>query len=393
MVNPKNIASGLTALSKQVLPQTVDTAEAPSTPNRLADWILGTSQRGYLKMLLMTAAIYTVAIGLLYFGVLAGLFDPDRTLILAICCASSTSIFYLIMRSGLNTRFSSPTLVIPQTIVAQTWIVMSYCTTGPAHGGVLILLALVMVFDMFNMPPRQAKQIALYTVILLGLAMWYKCRTEPQIYLAKVELVHFILVVTSLSVISRLALKLNHMRTRLKEQKMALEMAIERIREMAVHDELTGLCNRRHLRSVVEEHINRQIRGGQCFYIAILDLDHFKRINDSYGHQTGDEVLKSFSALVLKQLRNTDIFGRWGGEEFLLLCLDPKPDNANLCLTRLQTRLRDLAVCEADPDLRITFSAGMTRYEPLESIDTTIARADRALYEAKAAGRDLTVVV
>jgi len=204
--------------------------------------------------------------------------------------------------------------------------------------------------------------------------------------------VHFVLAATVLLAISQLAAKLSHMSNRLKAQKNDLEQAVAHIQSMAIHDELTGLYNRRYMRTVIEEHINRQTRGGQTFYVALLDLDHFKRINDTYGHHTGDEVLKSLAAQVSKQLRNTDVFGRWGGEEFLLLCLDPKPEKATICLSRLQSDLQRLVVCSANLELRITFSAGMAEHESGEPIDATIARADRALYAAKAAGRDTVIL-
>jgi len=309
-----------------------DVNERTTLFQRVTDWLLSTdaTQRGYLRVLLLTAWIFVVAVGLMYFGVAAHLFDKKQMLLLAACCSTSTLVFYLIMRSGLNKKFSAPTLVIPQTVVAQTWIIFAYAMTGPVHGGVLILLALVMVFGMFNMPARQARLVALYCIVLLGITIWYKSVTDPLVYIPAVEAVHFVLAATVLLAISQLAAKLSHMSNRLKAQKNDLEQAVAHIQSMAIHDELTGLYNRRYMRTVIEEHINRQTRGGQTFYVALLDLDHFKRINDTYGHHTGDEVLKSLAAQVSKQLRNTDVFGRWGGEEFLLLCLDPKPESHDL---------------------------------------------------------------
>ncbi len=362
---------------------------------RIAEWILGTDskQRGYLKMLLMTAWVYVVGIGLMYFGVTIEIFNKREIFILAGCCITSTTIFYAIMRSGFNKRFSSPTLALPQTLVAQTWIVLGYGITGAAHGIVPIVLALVMVFGMFNMPAHQARLVALYTTVLLGLTMWFKCTVDPQMYVPKLEFVSLVLVATVLLSISQLAAKLNRMNNRLKVQKQELEKAVAYIQAMAIHDELTGLFNRRHLRQTIEEHIRRKERGGQDFYVALLDLDHFKHINDHYGHHVGDEVLNAFAALVTKRLRSTDIFGRWGGEEFLLLFLDPIPEHATLCLSQLHSALLTLPVCTVNPDLRITFSAGITKYLDGETADATIARADKGLYEAKAAGRNQTILL
>lgn len=362
----------------------------------MVDLVLDTDpkQRMCIKVLLLTAFIYAVCIILISYGSEMNIFDAQYFASLSAFCVASTSIFYIFIRSGWNRHFAEPTLAMPQTFVAQSWIAYAYAFTGTAHGGVLILLALVMVFGMFNMRMRSVYIISLYTVVLMAIVMLIKSKTEPLIYPAKVELIYFVLVVTVLPAISKLSTQITQMRNRLKKQKDDLERALTHIQVIATRDELTGLFNRRHMRTVLDEHVQRQLRDGRIFYLSLIDLDHFKQVNDTYGHAVGDEVLRAFSNLSNELLRKTDIVGRWGGEEFLLLLYpDAVADQTMTAVSRLRAGLANFQVCSGEPDLRITFSAGVTKYCQGESIDQTIDRADKALYEAKAAGRNRTVAL
>ncbi|MET0982724.1 MAG: GGDEF domain-containing protein [Telluria sp.] len=121
--------------------------------------------------------------------------------------------------------------------------------------------------------------------------------------------------------------------------------------------------------------------------------DHFKNINDTYGHAAGDAVLRSFAAQAQVLLRSTDIIGRWGGEEFLVLLQETPPGEPTLGVGRLRESLGVTAASPALPDVRVRFSAGFARYEEGEPIDQAIERADRALYAAKSAGRNRSVVL
>src|SRR5205085_1644924 len=98
-----------------------------------------------------------------------------------------------------------------------------------------------------------------------------------------------------------------------------LEQALNFINELAIRDELTGSHNRRHLIKLIEYEKERVSRGGAAFCLCLLDIDFFKRINDTYGHSAGDTVLREFTLAVQRQIRETDSFGRYGGEEFLLM--------------------------------------------------------------------------
>ena len=159
-------------------------------------------------------------------------------------------------------------------------------------------------------------------------------------------------------------------------------------RQKALIDPLTGLPNRAAWSERLESEVNTWHQQGNSLSLAMLDLDHFKRINDSYGHLAGDKVLKIIANVLGKRLRPTDFIARFGGEEFVLLM----PDSALGDALQLVERLR--AAIEACPfhfkgeRVTITMSIGMAQFQPGERSDLTLKRADEALYRAKAAGRN-----
>jgi two-component system, cell cycle response regulator len=150
-------------------------------------------------------------------------------------------------------------------------------------------------------------------------------------------------------------------------------------------DALTGVSNRRHILQLGGAALNDRRRQAQPLSLAILDLDHFKAINDTYGHHIGDDVINAFCAHVREHIRPPHMLGRLGGEEFLLLMPGTSLDEAEVVLERLH---RTLSV---HAGIRFTFSSGMAQAEEGEDLPAVIKRADDALYEAKRNGRDCSV--
>ena len=139
---------------------------------------------------------------------------------------------------------------------------------------------------------------------------------------------------------------------------------------------------------MLEEEIARARRLNAPCSVALIDLDWFKRINDAYGHPTGDDVLRTFAITVFANIRTVDRFGRYGGEEFLLVLPDTTTEQAANMLDRLRKIIADLDWSALSAQLRVTISAGIATLCPDETSDTLLARADHALYAAKAKGRN-----
>ena len=157
------------------------------------------------------------------------------------------------------------------------------------------------------------------------------------------------------------------------------------LRRLSQTDLLTDLPNRRHLLEHMESERERARRNGKGFALVMLDIDHFKRINDVYGHQAGDGVLVDFAALIRAHCRASDLPGRWGGEEFLVLCPETTREQAAEIARRIVAAMAGHAFATGAPH---TVSAGVAALQAKDSLDGVLQRADRALYDAKENGRN-----
>jgi diguanylate cyclase (GGDEF)-like protein len=166
-----------------------------------------------------------------------------------------------------------------------------------------------------------------------------------------------------------------------------LERALKIINELAIRDELTGSHNRRHLIKLIESEKERTALAGP-FCLCLLDIDFFKRINDTYGHQAGDTVLRQFALTVQSKIRDSDSFGRYGGEEFLLMLPATGEQEAVVLSERVRVAIERLAFADISDQLNLTVSIGIAEFRAGESIGQTVARADEALYSAKSNGRN-----
>jgi len=167
-----------------------------------------------------------------------------------------------------------------------------------------------------------------------------------------------------------------------------LQEAIITIREISIRDVLTGLYNRRHLMDMLEAEKKRADRAGRLFAVAILDIDHFKRINDSYGHPNGDIVLQAVAKLIQETLRGSDFCARFGGEEFVMVLQQTSEHGALACAQRVLRLIESAQFPAFENQLQVTASLGVSWYQPKEDISQTISRADAALYRAKQGGRN-----
>ena len=160
----------------------------------------------------------------------------------------------------------------------------------------------------------------------------------------------------------------------------------------ATEDELTGLANRRHFLGRARAEMVRIRRYGEPGFLAILDLDHFKRVNDVHGHAAGDEVLRAFAELLSTTSRGPDMPARFGGEEFALLMPSTGEHGAMTVVERIRERWRSSPTVVDGEPIVSTVSIGLTDVRPDDpGIDATLRRADAALYQAKAAGRDRVI--
>ncbi len=180
--------------------------------------------------------------------------------------------------------------------------------------------------------------------------------------------------------------------TELEAQVRNLESELRRLSEEVSTDVLTEVANRRGLMAAFEVETARLERQGGELAIGLLDIDNFKKLNDTLGHSVGDMALKSLAGHVHKQLRAVDVVARFGGEEFVVLLPGVAVEEAQVTLTRLQRTLSASLFMHDGREVFVTFSAGVTKFRPGEPLESALERADEALYEAKRTGKNRTCI-
>ncbi len=361
----------------------------------LAHAVLGPPgrQRVRASQSLLALVAYALFAVLLLGWVYLHLVDRRASLWLMATYLSGALAFYAVIRSGFNQRFTSdPSLTLAQTGFGMLISAGAYAISGAQRGAVMTFSVLMLVFAMFSLRPGQLRALAGFAFALLGTVMVWKGATDPARYPPIVEAAHLISTGVVLAFVSVLAGRMGTMRLRLKQQKLDLQLALARISELATRDELTGLINRRHMTALVQAEQARQRRAGSVMAIALIDIDLFKRINDSHGHRAGDSVLKTFADTAREALRTTDVLARWGGEEFLLMLPATSPEQALHSIERLREAVAGARFDAAAAGLNVTFSAGLSACEGEAPIEACIERADQAMYRAKTQGRNCTVL-
>jgi diguanylate cyclase (GGDEF)-like protein len=160
------------------------------------------------------------------------------------------------------------------------------------------------------------------------------------------------------------------------------------LKEASTKDALTGIGNRRMTMDSLKAETARAERLHRPLTLALADIDHFKSINDTYGHDAGDKVLIEIAHVIAAHIRDYDVCGRWGGEEFLIIMPEVSVPNGALIVERLRTTICELNICLGEQSIKLSASFGIAEYRPGESISETIKRADAALFAAKRAGRN-----
>ncbi len=362
-------------------------------PRHAEDWLFGADpkQRIRMRRTLLASAIYLLAALGQGWSAGHGLADPDLARWLILCLAPGLFGFFVLIRTDVNLRFADPAMTMQQMVFAIVAMAAAYVINPPVRGMLLMIVALVLMFAAFTLSPKASRALGMFAVTLLGLVMLAMATHAPQTFDPMVERIHFVFAAVVLPVISMLAGDLSEMRTRLKAQKAELQHALARIHKLATRDDLTGLVNRRHMEELAGMEQRRAMRSGGTLCLCLVDIDHFKRVNDLHGHAAGDEVLRLFARHAAAAMRETDVLARWGGEEFLVMLPDTQTQEASMGFERLRRLLSRDETWGEYAHMRVSFSAGLTDWRLGESLREALARADSALYEAKASGRDRLV--
>ncbi|MCA6125350.1 GGDEF domain-containing protein [Bradyrhizobium sp. WSM 1704] len=299
------------------------------------------------------------------------------------------AVYVLLSELGVHERFRDHYLVAPQSAINMVNL-LAFTYIAP-EVGVLFLCNLFVVFGFGALRTSTRQTAIVWTVMVIGLAALFLGTDKPIGMPTGTRLDRLATMLVFALTIGRcmcLGIFSSSMQQSLYQSGLKLKEAYRRIEQLAEIDELTGAFNRRSIMRVLEEEIARSARSGSTTAVALIDLDHFKRINDVHGHPIGDEALRTFAISMFANIRSIDRFGRYGGEEFLLVLPDLSQDQAMRAVERLRGIIADLDWSAFSPGMKVTISAGVTTLKPRENSDTLLARADGALYAAKAGGRN-----
>lgn len=316
--------------------------------------------------------------------------------------------FVLTFLNHWNLRFRDPSLTALQILVSASWgMILVY---GLPEARPLILLFFVPAFS-FGMLRLNTRQYVLVAGICLGeyAALLFWESVYRSTFRLEFELFLFVLFSAVLLWLAFFGGMVSKIRRELKRKTVQLEHANELITRQNSTDDLTLVYNRRHAIRVLKHFLAIANRFEMPFSVALIDIDHFKQINDEHGHLVGDEVLKEFARRLADSLRETDVLlattfhpdiqdedsdvelesfvARYGGEEFLILLPGVDKPHSLSALQRLREAIGVQAFYVPFP-LVVRFSAGIAQYQPDETLENLLHRADEALYRAKNLGRD-----
>lgn len=337
-----------------------------------------------------SAQLYVLTLAVMWHAFWLGYMPADLARLISVLMVCTWTLVFALVRSGWSRRFSDPVLTMPHAMMAIFNTVVAYALLGPLRADIFVLLAQSIALTMFRVKPRQSLLLGLWAIGLMGcaqlwLGLWATPVVDPVVLVS-----HAVVGGVTLWALALVAMWVAELREKIAAQAQRLQDTLGQVQALATTDMLTGLLNRRQVEQVMGDEMARAARTGSPLSVAMLDLDHFKRINDLYGHRMGDEVLRRFAGLIKAELRALDHSARWGGEEFLVLMPHVEGEQALVALERIRLKLADLPMSDHEA-LRVTLSAGLALWQPGERMEQVIERADAALYEAKHRGRNQVV--
>lgn len=362
---------------------------------RWADWMLTTDKRQRIRLAMsgLAALLMVCCLVVMNSVAAAGLASTAEVRVWTACSVLGLIAVYAAIRSGWSRRFKDPALTLAQILYAVTCCVAAFVIAGPARGVTLPILAIILMFGIFGLTTRQMLGVLVYSLVAFGVASGVVAARDEPDYPTVVAAAYVGMVVVVLLSSTFLTTRVQSTREHLRRQKAELARALEQIRQLATHDDLTGLLNRRAMLDRMQLEQRRSLRSGSPLLIAQLDIDHFKVVNDTHGHAAGDLVLQSFADTVRRNVRDTDVLARWGGEEFVLLLCDTPAADAVTLMERLRQAVQamQVPVAQGGQPITVTVSIGLARHAPADPLAGTLERADQALYAAKAGGRNRVV--
>lgn len=341
------------------------------------------------QTLFVAAASHVINIALLALFAAAGTISVMLVIVFAICATAKVAAFMAMSESGLSDRWKDHFLAGPYT-AATCAMMLGFIYAAP-QVAIVFLCAFFLIANVVAFRASPLRGAVACLVMSGGVIALYMLTDLPLVAPSGNALERLATLLTFAATLARIMfinIFASRVRDNLYRRSAALETAYKRIEELAEVDELTGALNRRSIMKLLDDEIARCQQNGIACSVALIDLDHFKQINDRYGHLTGDEVLRTFAISIFANIRSIDKFGRFGGEEFLMVLPETSHDSATRMLDRLRAIVETLDWSAFSEGLTVTISAGVATLRQSETPESLLARADLALYAAKEHGRN-----
>lgn len=341
------------------------------------------------RLLDMIGISFMIDAGILLIYAYAGTISFMIAPAYAVCGLLSVAAFIATSEARLNDRFRDHYFITQQTSISLA-IMLVFLYIAPEVGCLFLCsIFLVYTFAALRSTPRQT--IIGWTTAAVGLTILFLLTDKPIGMPHETLLERLATMLVFVLVLGRgmiVGLFSSSLQEALYKRGLELKEAYKRIEELADLDELTGALNRRCIMQTLNDEIVRARRGKMPCAVALIDLDWFKQINDRFGHPVGDEALRTFAITVFANIRSIDKFGRYGGEEFLLILPESSDSAALRTVDRLRKIVAALDWTAVSQDMNVTMSAGLTTLRTDDTTDSILARADQLLYRAKGLGRD-----
>ncbi|HNY49742.1 MAG TPA: GGDEF domain-containing protein [Smithella sp.] len=338
----------------------------------------------------ISLGIYILNLSLTYLAYYVGVMELKALYGNWILILTANIILYIVFRTGWNKRMKDPSLTSVQICIASLVVMYSIFFIYQAKGILLSVYILILLFGIFRLNTRQFLHVSAFILITYGIDIFLLKHFHPQEINIQAEFFQWMAMSIILISVSFIGGNISALRRELSSSRKQLQASLAKIQEMAIQDDLTGFYNRRHLMELIENEHSRAARTGATFSVAMMDLDKFKNVNDTLGHQAGDAVLMTFANIIRNVLRKTDFCGRYGGEEFLIVLTQTRLTEAKVFAERIRACVEECLIFDAGGGQKthVTVSIGLAEHLKNEGIYRTIARADEAVYKAKKNGRN-----
>jgi diguanylate cyclase len=305
--------------------------------------------------------------------------------------ALGVGLFFIFIRLDLNLKLRDPDMTMEQTAFGY-FLQLVFLVLAPQLA-ILFFLTMFIVAGFGALTMTNQQFIMSWFFIGISSA-WVIFSVGNHFSFPTFGSVQLLLLwfafISTIARVFVVSLMIHDLRKKLHSRNQELKSSLEHIEHLARYDSLTQIFNRRTVLELIEEEILRSKRTKDAFCVALLDIDHFKSVNDRFGHAVGDQVLQAFATTASNAIRVTDRIGRYGGEEFVILMPYTNLEGAMIAMDRLCKTVSEMEWASIQSGFQVTVSIGVAQVEQGEMAGQILHRSDGALYNAKHAGRNQT---